>query len=308
MAKQKYEKPLVYAQKKDSPNVKREYKKPFVKVYSDKKKYYKPKADIYQSKDLQKSQTQYRKGNRSYRPTPRFGGTVFGLVSLILVIGLLASVFISVQNNGRLKGEPFVYFSPSVYLNGISSDDVIVPAGDYTVRLERSYVPFLDDFFEPSYNGYLDVGSKTYKSKHRVGEYSLHEGTAEFEFEIDGRIYTSYSVPLQGPTLPGETLGYLYEVTLPAFVYKWNVQPDFSVVIRSWKDISSDGFYDSLANSLKITFSFVSDFFVYQANLLVALLPWNSVQSSDSVPEDGSKIDIPWRDDDMEIVTGVIMD
>lgn len=273
-----------------------------------KKNYSAPKAEIYQSKDLQKSQTQYRKGNRSYRPTPRFGGTVFGLVSLILLIGILGTAFLAVQNNGRKEGEPFVYFSPSDYLNGISSGKIVVPADDYTVRLELSYFPIISDFFEPQYYGYLDVGGRSYKSKSAPYEYAIQDGSAVFRFDIDGTEYTSRAEELQGPTIDGEPLGYLFVVTLPEKVYSWNEQPDLNVVVRAWNDIDSSKFYDGFADALVTTAQFVGDYFVYQGNLLVALMPWNSVRSSDAVPADGAKIDIPWRDNDQEIVTGVITD
>lgn len=302
MAKQKYEKPLVYVQKKDSPNVKREYKKPFVKVYSDKKKYYKPKADIYQSKDLQKSQTQYRKGNRSYRPTPRFGGTVVGLVSLILVIGLLASMFFVVQNMGRPVGEPFTYFSPSVFLNNISSPEIAVSEGSYTVEI------VLEKVF-PSWNnrywGYITVEGKRYKSTTAIFAHDIDKEEYQFYFDLGGDLYGSHFEYPQGPTIDGEPLPAIRVVDLPEMSFQWNNPPDFNEVLDSWENVSEEGtFFDALST----TAGFGLDFFRYQVNLLTALLPWNSSLSSVDIPSDGAQVDIPWRDDNMEVVTGVITD
>lgn len=288
MAQRKYEKPLVYVQKKDSPNVKKEYKK--------------PRAEIYQSKDLQKSQTQYRKGNRSYRPTPRFGGTVFGLVSLILSIGLIASMFFVFQNMGRSVGKPFTYFSPSVFLNNISSPEIVVSEGSYTVEI------VLEKVF-PSWNnrywGYITVDGKRYKSTTPIFSHDIDKEEYQFYFDLGGDLYGSHFEYPQGPTIDGDPLPAIRVVDLPSMSFQWNNPPDLNEVLNSWEDVKEDG---SFFDALSATAGFGLDIFRYQVNLLSALLPWNSSVSSDSVPEDGAKVDIPWRGENMEVVTGVIID
>lgn len=282
MAKRKYEKPLVYVQKQDSPNVKKEYKK--------------PRAEIYQSNDLQKSQTQYRKGNRSYRPTPRFGGTVFGLVSLILAIGLLASMFFVVQNKGRSEGDPFVYFSPFVFLDNISSDGFVIPAETYNVELEYEKKWYQ---FDGKYWGYIQVGDRRIKSGTFINEFNIDNADQSFFFVINGERYNSIQVEIQGPTIDGEPLGIAREVVLPEITVEWGSMPELGDLVDHWEGIDSIG---ALGNALGETAYFVHDWLKYQSNLLLALLPWNSAVSSADIPSDGAKVDIPWRDDDMEYI------
>lgn len=263
-----------------------------------KKNYSAPKAEIYQSKDLQKSQTQYRKGNRSYRPTPRFGGTVFGLVSLILAIGLLASMFFVVQNKGRSEGEPFVYFSPSVFLDNISSDGFVIPAETYNVELEYEKKWYQ---FDGKYWGYIQVGDRRIKSGTFINEFNINNADQSFFFVINGERYNSIQVEIQGPTIDGEPLGIARKVVLPEITVEWGSMPELGDLVDHWEGIDSIG---SLGNALGETAYFVHDWLKYQSNLLLALLPWNSAVSSADVPTDGAKVDIPWRGSNNEIIEG----
>lgn len=243
-----------------------------------------------------------KKGSRSYRPTPQFGGTVFGLVSIILVIGILASMFFVVQNIGRPIGKPFTYFSPSVFLNNISSPEIVVSEGSYTVET------VLQEVF-PSWNnrfwGYITVNGRRYKSTTAIYVHDIDKEEYQFYFDLGGDLYGSHFEYPQGPTIGGEPLPAIRVVDLPSKVFQWNNPPDLNEVLNSWEEVAEEG---SLFDALSATAGFGLDFFRYQANLLSALLPWNSSVSSDSIPEDGVKVDIPWRGENMEFVTGVITD
>ncbi|MBQ7348179.1 MAG: hypothetical protein IJW55_09485 [Clostridia bacterium] len=73
MAKKEYKKPLVYVQKQE------------------KKEYQSPKATVYKSADATKAKKQANSGSGG---SPHLGRTtVMGAISILLLIGLIATVF-----------------------------------------------------------------------------------------------------------------------------------------------------------------------------------------------------------------------
>lgn len=271
MAKKEYKKPLVYVQKGNG-----------------KKTYQSPKATVYKAEKAPKANN-----GGGFRISART--TVMGAVSLLLVIGLIASVFFAYENSTRVEGEPFQYFSPARFLENISTQTIEVDASSY--RLAYVYhrnwlIPALS-----IYEARVYIGKNVFSSSNRILQSKLNDNSVPFYFFIDGVQYTSYSNYVSNDDgtvspevdLNGDLVRY---VTLPAMIITWNEMPDFTDVTNAWSGLSENG---TVWSALSTTGKFVGQWLRYQGNMLQTLLPWNSVVMSNEVSDDETAIDLPWR-------------
>ena len=269
MAKKEYKKPLVYVQKPKS----------------EKKQYKSPKATIYKAERPPKA-----KKSSGSKHGFRVGATttVMGLISLLLMIGLLASVFFAYDNSNLENGESFVFFSPSKYLRTLSQQDIYIKGDSYEVRIEYEKKWYQID---GKYWGYLDIGDISIKSITFVNEFAINNPDVTFKFYVNGEHYNSVSYALQGPGLEVEYIRYVH---LPDTILTIGKMPDFEKVTDTWGAVGST---ENVFTALGTTAQFVSDYTRYIANILKVTLPWNSVVSSNDIPDDGVVISIPWRNE-----------
>lgn len=252
-----------------------------------KKRYNPPKATVYKSSDASKAIKQsnraYRSGNGYFAKT-----LVASAVSILILIGLIATVFFAYDNSQRADGEPFVYFSPARFLENLSSDVVYIQADTYEVEYYYRWniLPF-----RSNYVGYIQVGNRRIKSENYIFKQVINDQNLVFSFYIDGVLYTTDQYMLSEPLFDGDVeVG--RKIVLPEITYTWNEMPDFGEVADIWSRVGEDeSFFDALSK----TGIYITNFLEYQGNLLSALLPWNSSVSSSETPSDGVTYDDTWK-------------
>ena len=200
----------------------------------------------------------------------------WGVVSLILIIGLIATVFFAYYNSTRKDGV-VQYFSPSRYLTNISSTEFVLPGGTYYVQTREASL--LTAVFL-RIEGYIEVDGRIYESENTLGWWDFESGSKSFEFNINGVVYYSYV----------NSGGYKV-VDLPTTTVTVGDFPDFSRVAEKFVNVDSVPAFFEAFDSLP---RYLDDFFVYQANFLKSFLPWNSVSSN----QNGGVPDLPqiWAD------------
>lgn len=260
MAKKEYKKPLVYVQK----------------TGNTKKQYQAPKATVYTT-------------GKSPSPARSRGGIsktlVASAVSILILIGLIATVFLAYDNSQRADGEPFVYFSPANWLERISDTEITVPATVYKVDIKRenNATPLFWRYY-----GVVDVGGVEFRSTDSMTEVDLSDPNKQFFFYIDGVVYQSYrGVEYQS-----------FYLSLPQMTVDVLEMPDIGNVIDLWSNVAiieDDDTDVSLLVCLRETGRFIGDYLLYQANLFERLMPWNAVKNSDEISGDGVRVEIPWR-------------
>lgn len=189
-------------------------------------------------------------------------------VSLLLLIGLIATVFFAFYNADRTDGK-FQYFSPSEYLTKIGSQEIIVPAGDYFVDVVLKNPSGLVGGY---YKGYVNLYGEMFESINQLGWYQeLNDG--QFEFDILGERVVSYFVTnSDGVRQRFITITQDHSVTI-------NEMPQLTLILDAWSNVKD---FPSFGSALAGTCQFVVDYLDYQANLLQNLLPWNSVVEGES--------------------------
>lgn len=277
MAKKEYKKPLVYVQKGNG-----------------KKTYQSPKATVYKAEKPPKANSSGG-GRRSYRSTPKFSTSVMSAVSLLLVIGLIATVFFAYENSTRAEGEAFQYFSPAKYLERMSN---------YSYSVYGQYVPVEYRLngriaLSPAYIGVITIKAERYVSdgvkevipielfsENRLTRYGMDRG-GQFKFRLGGVTFNSYDM-----VDPNTEISYR-EVLVPNIEYDLLTPPDFDTVAKSFSEVDDAGsFFTSVGELGK----FVFDWLGYQFEVISNLLPWNTIVSSDDIPDDKTPISIPWRE------------
>ena len=245
-----------------------------------KRTYVKPKQEIYKSVDTK--QASNGRGNRSYFGTKT---AVMSAVSILIMFGLIASVFLAYDNSQRADGEPFVYFSPATWLERISDTKITVPAAEYEVEIKRenNATPLFWRYY-----GVVNIGGVEFRSTDSMGELDLADSNKQFFFYIDGVVYQSYR---------GITVQSFY-LSLPELTVDVLEMPDIGNIIDLWSNVAiieDDDNDVSLLVCLRETGRFIGDFLMYQANLFERLLPWNAIKNSDDLSGDGVRVEIPWR-------------
>lgn len=205
-------------------------------------------------------QSSYRKSGNRYSASTN----VWGLVSIVFLIGLIASVFFAYFNSMRTDGK-FQYFSPSTYLENFSAEEIVINPGTYRVNLiEEGY----DVLYGTRYRGVVVLSTYTYRSTNTIT--SLGGIGQELYFDIGGKQYTSIR------NFDDQEFYLTIESTI---IYNLNDFPRLEPILEYWEDVSD---FDSLGVALSQTASFVGKFLTYQAHLIESLLPWNSVEVGES--------------------------
>ena len=259
----------------------------------------------------------YQKKDRSYRPTPAFSSIISGAVSILLVVALIGTVFVAYSNSTIEKFEDKSYFSPSHYLSGLSSTQSgryierkayeieIYPAGSlvgtvmYRASVTMRLITPIDDetsFAEPY----------TIQSENRLSLYQIQRGS-RFVFEINGVEFehfylvnseTGAEIPAAEPPLIGTIDTNEYWPNVPYIPIQPSRPGQFHDL---WKDV--DGLTDFF-NAIGPSASLIWNDVVYATYVIENLLPWNSVRKYSSLPSDGTKVNIPWRDSNNAIIEG----
>ena len=204
---------------------------------------------------------------------------VWGVVSLIFIIGLIATVFFAHYNSTRKDGV-VQYFSPSKFLNNISYDVINLPEGDYIL----SFDPLVGGFFYTVY-GWVEIGGMKFESSNFISVpfhveifngYNVHlwdetlgYGDISFEIEIDGVLYyASYDSALEN-----------YVLKFPGTSIKLNEMPQIADLALTWGEVEG---WNTFWTAVSDTGDFVRDMIRYNTNLLKQILPWNFVVDSES--------------------------
>lgn len=210
------------------------------------------------------------------------------LVSLILMIALIATIVIAAPH--RDNKEQFNFFSPSKFLESIATTTVTIPAGDYYCGYE---LKGSIGIYQKLYATIANYDGKTYLSDNYYSyPLAYGPGVGNFTFTIDGVQYETEWVRMAdvGFDDPWDRIGFkprlnfTEPVTIDLMEY-----PDFTKVTKAWEEA------DLLTwpNAIATTGKFLTEFMTYQKNLFTAVLPWNTVASSEDVTE----MQIPWRDE-----------
>lgn len=186
----------------------------------------------------------------------------WGFVSLLLLIGLIATMFFAYYNSSRTDGK-FQYFSPSEYLSKLGSQQVVIPAGEYEVT---SILEGWNGAIADLWRGHVDLYGMLFISTNRLTASQVP--FRQFTFDIFGHTVESYF----GTNEDGVQVRY---ITLPEDIETTvNEMPQLTIVMDAWQNVSDFG---SFGTALAGTASFVVEYYQYQKNLFQNLLPWNSV-------------------------------
>lgn len=222
------------------------------------------------------------------RDTTHGYSNAYGLVSMILMIALIATIVIAAPQRGNK--EQFNFFSPSKFLESIATTTLTIPAGYYYCGYELKGGMGI---YQKLYATIVNYKGKTFLSDNYYsypGPYG--PGLGNFTFTIDGVQYETEWVRMAdaGFDDPWDRIGFkprlnfTEPVTIDLMEY-----PDFTKVTKAWEEA------DLLTwpNAIATTGKFLTEFMTYQKNLFTAVLPWNTVASSEDVTE----MQIPWRDE-----------
>lgn len=210
------------------------------------------------------------------------------LVSLILLIALIATVIIAASNPDNK--ERFDFFSPSKFLQTLSSETVVIPQGKYLCGFKGREVTILP---YPIRATIVLPNGKVYLSDNRVNRFVVPY--QDFVFTINGvQYYTEWREVADirnQPIAPGwRNLGVVPILDVPeTSTVDLMTMPDFGKVASAWENATLLDW----PNALSATGTFLLDMLTYQANILSSILPWNTVASSDEVTD----MEIPWRDE-----------
>lgn len=241
------------------------------------------KVHLGERVDIGKGKTNKRKGPRDYVS----GSTsAYNLLGLILIIGLIATVFFAYYNSTS-DSETFQYFSPKVFLENFSDDTILIAEGNYIVDFPVEWG--IDDLFTSSVRGYVDVDGRKIGS---INTLSLVESFSHSDlyFRINGEYYTAIWQYVD------DLGGNAYVLSLPTLYITIDSMPDIQYVIDSWSSVSADNVFDVIQE----TFVYVGDYMAYIGNTILNFLPWNSVAT---VQDDDPNLEQLWRE--AEIRAGV---
>ena len=186
---------------------------------------------------------------------------VWGIVSILLLIGLIATVFIAYNNSHDDSAEKY-FFSPSSFLQGISNPVVVIEPGDYVLHYQSekfAFIPYATRAFV------LIDGVRIYSNN--MSRFGVMVGS--YEFTINGKNYYAQTTTQNGIQ---------YEViTLEGAVVEVLTFPDINNVVKSFQGVTDvDSFFDAFS-SISV---FCRDYLTFQANFLNNMLPWNHVVST----------------------------
>lgn len=214
----------------------------------------------------------------SSRRTPSLGGLVGGLVSTIVLIGMVATLFNAYQNSLNPSADEFSYFSISKYAENFDFESGVVEKGNYAVT-ERFVIPFF------TYRGYVEINGVSYPS---VNVRSRNLPNFAYIFDIGGRDFIAYPNPL--------TAFQTYLLTIPETFEYHLEQPNLVDLGNEWSKV--DDLLD-LPGALSATGKFIIDSIRWESNVIRAVLPWNAVET-------GSReyLDSLWEDAEEKVYGG----
>lgn len=235
----------------------------------------------------EQNSTDNKKKNRgTHRASVSAQTNALGLVSIILIIGMIATIFFAVSYSGK---QQFKYFSPRKYLSNFSSTEVDMPASWHQLLfLEEK--PF-GGLFSTYVRAYFEYNGIYYHSKNRYLAGTSNVYDKVYEFEIGGTKY--YSELVQVGEYNGEAL-YANLIHLPAISYNLFEVPDISVVGSAWQQV--EGFDGTLVNAFVTTGKFLVGAISFEVRIIDRVIPWNSV-------EDGNRewLDNVWASKEEEL-------
>lgn len=235
-----------------------------------KKEYTTPEVEIYSSDHNKKDRKKSRNTNHGASVSAKTNA--FGLVSIILIIGMIATMFFAVSYSGSTD---FKYFSPMTYLSGLSSNDNIISDAWYVVEFEDLGVPGKPNWQENMFNvrPYVVIENQIFYANDIPLEFVLRG--VPIVFDIYGENYTSEYIN-------GVHFLHLYNVLIGI-----GEMPDIKVVSDAWIEVSKTDLDDDmnprvfkrLLNALSVTGGYLRDSVVYEYRVITRILPWNSVQN-----------------------------
>lgn len=219
---------------------------------------------------------------RSVRNYVSASTNVWSIVSILLVIAMIGTVFIAYSNVSG-SGDRVYFFSPSAYLNGLS-DSFYVPSGYYQLYYlsDRAGVsPAVE-----SWSAYIDVdGRRYYSNENNVAYSQLFNPSFQFSFDIAGSTLYSRGIfdylnndDFSGVSLDHSVIGDPRLIYIDEPVMLSNAMPNIKVVGDAWGNVNG---LNDIFNAFRITGEFVTDSVRYETQLIQSLLPWNSVVEGD---------------------------
>lgn len=196
-----------------------------------------------------------------------------GLVSIILIIGMIATMFFAVSYSGK---QQFMYFSPSAYLEGLS-DDTYYAINEW-YKVEFKYHLFR---LSPYYQPYVVINGQVIYSDYK---YIPAYDNYVFPFVIDGITYYSEAVGITVNSSSPFEHTYLHLTDARIGV---SGMPDFQVVGDAWSRVKND---KDIIGALSTTGRFIVDSLRYELSIMFKILPWNYVEKGDR-----SWIDNEWE-------------
>lgn len=210
---------------------------------------------------------------------------VLFLVSLILILGLMATVFISYWQSDIESLENFAYFSPAKYLNNISETTIPIPAGNYIVQEKKALWGF-GTISPLVVRGYIDINGFVFESEN-LNNPLLADYGSSYTFVIGDKTYKSELSVIENEHGLVEVVN-IVKLTESSFVSIGD-PPDVRSLVDVWKDVNIVSFFSAVGYSVNFAVSYLD----YVGNMSYKLMPWNSIENSSNA----SDVEIPWRDE-----------
>lgn len=188
---------------------------------------------------------------------------IISFVSIIALIGLVATLFAAYNNSLNTHQDSFERFSIQSYADGFTLQSTI-SSGTYKCRILHKNLRTI------SY-AQIYIDGRWESSINEVNDLITHRSSRVYSFSIGDRVFNTNYNPIEVGD-DGE-MGWWF-VTLPAMVITVD-QPDISVVGEAWANV--DGLNKSIGNAFSVTGQFIVDSLQFQGRVFLAVLPWNGV-------------------------------
>lgn len=188
---------------------------------------------------------------------------IFSFVSIIALIGLVATLFAAYNNSLQPENDTFDHFSVQTYVDGFVLDEV-VDGGSYRCRIMHT------NFRTTSY-AQIYINGRWRNSENKVNDLITHRSDRVYKFDLGGKVFsTTYDWSEVGDD--GEN-GWWYLV-IPTVTLTVE-QPQITVVGEAWANV--DGLNKTLGNAFSVTGQFIIDSVRFQSEVFNAVLPWNGM-------------------------------
>lgn len=263
-----------------------------------KKKYTAPKAELYTSKDLQKAQSR-GSGSRPYRKAPSFSGTIGGMVSIILLIGVISAVFIAYNNSSISDFSEKKYFSVENFLQNWSGEVVVDGDQLYIGKAEFSYIGMVPPTVYWRCN--MNIEGVKVHSDNRLTTNQIIAGDP-FYFTLGEATYETVQSHYEG--YPLDTVFYLVIIEeadgnigkIDLFKF-----PDITMLFQVWSNVklinATDGSY-SLVDAISETGRFLQSVGTFVPMFIDKILPWNYFVPVTNITTGTDPVVIPWLNED----------